>query len=342
MKERKNMILGIIIVIAVILLGIGIGYLFFKNTNNVLKNINTNEIFTYLDKDVNSELKDTYAFITRTNFDETVDILALKKDNTTIKIATTEYSDWKNGIYNLFYSDGKIYYNYGDDIIRSINLNGGNGNYNIVSYDFLEGDITDDNWFYVKNNKVYYLNSADLHICDLNTEECESQNLDIKQGFDIKIDNKKISTNYDKVYIDSNLNIYILSEDEENIYKIDIDKSYDDNGLVRATYNKVYELDKNSHLVSNNKKLTYKNVNFKFNSDDETMYIEKENKIYQYKEGNNYIPATLLSNNYLMVYDSADDSISSRAQFINLNKEEKNLLFDYNFYTDHIWFIENN
>lgn len=288
-------------------------------------------------------MKDTYAFITKTNFDETVDIMALKKDNTTIKIATTEHSNWRNDIYNLFYSQGKIYYNYGDDVIRSIDLNEGNGNYNIVSYDFLEGHITDDNWFYVKNNKIYYLNSAALRICDLSTEKCEYQNLDIHQGYDIEIDNKKIATDYSSVYIDSDLYVYILSEDKENIYKIDINNAYEDQALIRGSYSKIDKLDNNVHLVSNNQKLTYKNINFKYNEDSESMDIEKENKIYQYKENNNYIPFTLLSNNYLMVYDLKGSFFSSTIKFINLNNgEEDNLLFDYNFYTDKIWFIENN
>ena len=231
MKNKKiilciliPVVLIVLVIVTILIINLNKGEkLYSLNELEFLKQINTNEIFTTLDDGVNDELIGTYAILTVQNSEGTFDIMAIKEDNTMLKIVQTEYSDWKNGINNLFYSNGKIYYEYADDTIWSIDLNEGNGNYNLKQYDFLEGYIFDDAWFYVIENKIYYFNEYALRICDLTTEKCDFQVLDKRQSSDIIIDNKKINVRHDSVYIEDDKFIYIMSEDKTNIYKIDVD-----------------------------------------------------------------------------------------------------------------------
>lgn len=131
-----------------------------------LKQANANEIFTTLDSGVNDELKGTYAILTKQNSEGTFDIMAINEDNSMLKIVQIEYSDWKNGINNL------------------------------KQYDFIEEYIYDNAWFYVIGNNIYYFNQYTLRICNLTTEECEFQVVDLRQSSDIEIDGKKIMEDY--------------------------------------------------------------------------------------------------------------------------------------------------
>lgn len=307
-----------------------------------LKQINTNEIFTTLDGKVNNELKGTYAILTTQNSEGTFDIVAINKDNSMLKIAQTEYSDWDNGIDNLFYSNGKIYYEYADDTIWSIDLTKGNGNYSLKQYDFLEGYIYNNAWFYVIGNKIYYFNRYALRICDLTTEECEGQVVDIRQSFDIEIDGKTINVEFDKVYIENDKFIYILSEDGNDIYKIDINNPKTDRDLKLASYTKVNKVGKNAKLLSESNKLTYKNIKFDYEYNGApTFFIEYQNNRYDI-EGNNLRPITLLPNNYLMVeYFKDKESVLGKISYINLKTGliDETYDFKYDDYKDKIYFI---
>jgi len=227
-----------------------------------LKQIHTNEVFTTLDSSVNSELKGTYAILTTYNYlEDTYDIIALKEDNSMVKIATTEYSSWANGIRSLFYSSGKIFYEYEDDTIWSIDLTDGNGNYNLKEYDFMEGYIHDYSWFYVIGNQIYYFNTGALRICDLATEECVDSQQSISK---FEIDGKQMNLDFDNIYIEYNKYIYILSEDGENIYKMDINNPIVDDFSLLASYTKVDEIGKNACLLSELNKLYINEIEFKY------------------------------------------------------------------------------
>jgi len=308
-----------------------------------LKQVNTSEIFTTLDSGVNDELKGTYAILTTQNSEGTIDIIAISEDNSMLKIAQTEYSDWANGINNLFYSNGKIYYAYADDTIWSIDLTEGNGNYNLKQYDFLEGYIYDNAWFYVIGNKIYYFNQYALRICDLTTEECEFQVVDLRQSSDIEIDGKKINVEFNNVYIEDDKFIYILSEDKNDIYKIDINNPTIDLDLTVASYTKVNEVGKNAKKLSESNKLTLKDIKFDYEYNEApTFFIEYQNKRYDI-EGNNLRPITLLPNNYLMVeYFEDDESYFGEIKYINLKTGlvDENYDFRYNeYYNDSLYFI---
>lgn len=344
MKNKKiilciliPVVLIVLVIVTILIINLNKGEkLYSLNELEFLKQINTNEIFTTLDDGVNDELIGTYAILTVQNSEGTFDIMAIKEDNTMLKIVQTEYSDWKNGINNLFYSNGKIYYEYADDTIWSIDLNEGNGNYNLKQYDFLEGYIFDDAWFYVIENKIYYFNEYALRICDLTTEKCDFQVLDKRQSSDIIIDNKKINVRHDSVYIEDDKFIYIMSEDKTNIYKIDVDNPTVDGSLILASYTKVDELGGNAKLLSTSNKLVYKDI--KFNSE----FIEYQNKRYNIKN-NDSIPITLIPNDYLIILNfENEESYIGKIEYINLKTGliDKNYDFVYNnYYTEKLYFI---
>lgn len=314
-----------------------------------LEQVNTNEFIDALDSGVNSELIGTYAILTKHNeLEDTYDIIALKKDNTTVKIATTEYSSWENGIYNLFYSNGKIYYEYADDTIWSIDLTEGNGIYNLKEYDFLEGYIFEYPWFYVIDNKIYYFNTGALRICDLMTEECNAQVIDLQQSISkFEIDGETINFELDNVYIENNKYIYVLSEYEENIYKIDINNPKTEQYLTLASYTKVNEVGKNAKLVSELNKLTSKNIKINYGYNYELSvqeyFIEYQNKRYDLKDYN-LQPITLLPDNYLMVkYFDIEQLGLGQIKYINLKTglidENYSLQFEEYYDNDSVYFI---
>jgi len=309
-----------------------------------LKQVNTSEIFTTLGSEVNSELNGTYAIVVSQNhLEDTYNIIALKEDNTMVKIATTEYSTWKNGIINLFYSNGKIYYAYADDTIWSIDLTEGNGNYKLKEYDFLEGYLDYNAWFYIIGNKIYYFDVYALYGCDLTTEKCEEQVIDLNQGFDMEIDNKKINVDFDRVYIENDKFIYVLSDDGENIYKIDINNPTNDYDLLLASYTQVDEVGKNAHLLSELSKLKIDEIEFDYEYNKSLdFFIVYQNRRYDLKN-NNYVPITLLPNNYLMVeYYANENLFFGETKYINLKTGliDENYSLKYeSYYDNEIYFI---
>ena len=66
--------------------------------------------------------------------DEVSDIYAVKKDNSMVKLATTELNPLGTEMNNLVYSDGKLYFIYDYNYFGSIDLTKGNGNYEIKEY----------------------------------------------------------------------------------------------------------------------------------------------------------------------------------------------------------------
>ena len=332
------MVIIVIIAIVTVVLVLTLG----KGKVSGMNGLDSDGVFIFIQSGVNSELIGTYAFITNENNEGTYDIIALKKDNSTVKIATTEYSDWQNGIDNLFYSDGKLYYLYSDDIEWSIDLNKGNGNYELVKYKFLEGYITYSNsWFYAKNGNVYFISGPDLFVCDLNSTDCEMQNIDIRQGSDLTIDGKYISKKYKDVYIDNDLNIYLYSEDKENLYKLDPSKSYEDMGLVRASYQNINKLGEDAHIVTSQERKEASNykVTHEYNEYSTAYVTKKDGSTLKYEH---CYPITLLSGNYLLVAEG-DSLFSTKTKFIDLNTNETvDKLFDFDYYSSNIWFVENN
>ena len=305
-----------------------------------LNNVNTNEIFEFLDSGVNSELIGTYAFLNVKNpFYGTNSIIALKKDNTIVELATIQDEGWHLDVKYMFYSNGNLYYDV-DDKRWSISLTEGNGNYIPKNYEFNNNYMLD--WFYIIGNKFYSLSSSSygLDICDLVTEECELQVIDIRQSLGIEIDNKKIGVGFDKVYVEDDKYIYILSEDKKNIYRIDINNPKVEDDLILASYEKVDKLGKNAHLLSETSKHEINGIKFDYEyNDSPNFFIEYNNKKYQLKE-KNYRPITLLPNNYLMVEHYTDEeSFIGEIEYINLKTglKDENYSFDYS--NDDIYFI---
>ena len=66
MKNKKTVIIISMVVVAIAVCIIFIGAIIAKRNskevNNLIGDINTNELFTFLDEGVNEELKGTYAF----------------------------------------------------------------------------------------------------------------------------------------------------------------------------------------------------------------------------------------------------------------------------------------
>lgn len=348
-SNTKFIIIGIIVAVAIVGIIVAISAFGGNKSKNsyslnklvFLKQINTNEIFTALNDNVNDELKGTIAFSVSGRFyDVAPEIIAIKKDNTAVEITTAKDSTWDNGIINLFYSEGNLYYEYADGTIWSISLNKGNGNYNLVEYEFLEGYI-DRDWFNVVNNKIYYFNSGSLHICNMSTEECEMQIIDGKQSFiSFKINNKEIDTSFENVYMEEDKYIYISTKDKEKIYKIDIKNpnsqknSWGYNTLeVYANYTEVKKIADTAKQPSRTSILSFGDVIFDYEyNNGPNFFIKYKNKKYELKN-HNYRPITLLPNNYLVVEHYNDPgSFLGKIEYINLKTglKDKNspLLYD--------------
>ncbi len=281
-----------------------------------LKDVDTNKLFVTLEDDeVNSELKDTFAIVTGKDISGYY-VAALRLDNEMIVLANVE-DDSSTEVRNLFYSNGKVYYNDTDWNVFSIDLNEGNGNYNLIK---LNVQVPYNQWFYVIDNKFYSLSedNAALLIRDLTTGELEVQYFNIRQGYDLKIDNKEVNVNFNNVYIEDDKYIYILSEDKKNIYKIDINNPTIDDAVTLISYTKVDKIGKNAHSVSGRKKFKIDGIRFLYkNGDLPELCIMYNDKMYNLKS-NHYLPITLLPNNYLLVEEYNDESILGEAKYINL------------------------
>lgn len=328
-NKHKLMIIGISIVILLIIV---IGVVFLNRNKG-----NDEETFKYISGNINSELKGTYAFVTKQNIDETFTIYALKKDNKLVELTTTDYSDWKNEINTLFYSDGKVWFNDGEDIINSIDLTEGNEKYSIKRYEFLEGYITDDDWFYVKDNNIYYFNTGALRICNLQTEECEAQVLDRMSNFELELDGKDINTTNENVYIDDNMIIYLMTKDKDSIYKIDVNDTYDYYELVMSNYEKIDQLPSGAHLLALEEILENSKyrIDFKYSDDNGNILINSKVK----NELEDLIPITLLPNDILMVQDFNFISLN-KVRFFDLKTNQfVDNMFDYYTAYDKIWFV---
>lgn len=265
-----------------------------KSLDNI--NFNTNDEFIFLDKNVNSELKDTFAFSMDYFYDNNQNehylIEAIKKDGTTKKIYShkEEFCEVSSGV--ITYDNGKIYYNDDCNSLRSIDLNKGNNDYKENTYDFLTGYISE--WFIINDNVIYYINTGNIYSCNLKTEECDML-------VDISTDNINSSL-YDDIYFDKeNLLLYITS------FKYGYDGYYDKNSekllkvdIKNKNVEEVLNIGKNAVNVYSGKKLEISTLmKFKNNHEIEQIEVTINNELYSISKQGYYIN-TILPNDYIM------------------------------------------
>lgn len=304
-----------------------------------LNELNTDELFLTLDSGVNDELIGTYAFMTSYNFSKTNRIFALKMDNTAVEIPISSGDEnWDGALENLYYSKGKIYFK-NDDIFWSVDLNEGNGNYSLKEISFRP--LFEKLWFYIADNKLYYLDNGDLNLCDLSTEKCDEQTINLEPDLYLTINDDEISTNIGNVYLEDYRYMYLLSQDEDNrkIYKIDINTPYQDYNVLMANYSEVDEISENAYPLSYEKILKAGDVSFdRYYDGDVHFVVNYQDKKYDIKD---YRPITLLPNNYLMVQYYGGYSFGGETEYLNLKTGliDKDYSIGYNdLYTD-IYFI---
>lgn len=305
-----------------------------------LNELNTDELFLTLDSGVNDELIGTYAFMTSYNgFSGENRIIALKTDNTVVEIPINSgEEDWDGALKDLYYSKGKIYFQ-NDNIFWSVDLNKGDGNYNLEEISIRP--LFEKLWFYIADNKLYYLDSGDLNLCDLSTEECDKQTINMEPDLYLTINDDEISTDIGNVYLEDDRYMYLLSQDEDNrkIYKIDINTPYQYYNVLMANYSEVDEISENAYPLSYEKILKADDVSFDHYYDGDVHFVVNyQGKKYDIKD---YRPITLLPNNYLMVQHYGDYSIGGETEYLNLKTGliDKDYSIGYNdIYTD-IYFI---
>jgi len=137
--------------------------------------------------------------------------------------------------------------------------------------------------------------------------------------------------------------IYVLSDDGENIYKIDINNPTNDYDLLLASYTQVDEVGKNAHLLSELSKLKIDEIEFDYEYNKSLdFFIVYQNRRYDLKN-NNYVPITLLPNNYLMVeYYANENLFFGETKYINLKTGliDENYSLKYeSYYDNEIYFI---
>ena len=336
MKSKKNKKFKLIIGISATILLIIIIDVVFLNIN---KNSNK-EPFKYIYENINSELKGTYAFVTTQNMDGTITISSLNKNNKTLKLVTTESDGWNYDIDNLFYSDGKIYFNNGDGKVNFVDLNKGNGNYVIEKTNQISND---NDWFYIKDNKMYDIKNDYLFVCSVeisedqlsyNNNNCIYKNIDNKEDYELTVNKEELFVDYNNVYIDDDMFVYLKSKDSGKIYKVDTPKI---GQIYKENYDAVDSMSPTAHLVTIREILEnskYK-IDFEYSGDKGNILINSKTK----KELENLIPITLLPNDILMVQDFSFISLN-KVRFFNLktNKFIDNL-FDYYTAYEQIWFV---
>lgn len=298
-----------------------------------LSEVNTDELFTTLDSGVNEELVGTYAFVTRrlNDITNTYDIIALKKDNTSVIVAS-EVHQKEADLEDLYYTGGKLYYRF-EGTVWSIDLNKGNGNYK-STIEF-SNKYAYPIWFYIDGNQLYFLFSRELYSYNIITGEYE-------EAQTIRFDVNEYSIDINKVYVEDGRYFYFSSEDEEGrkIYRVDVKNPYllQDIDLT-ANYTVVDKIGENARPLSYKSFLTAGDVTFDYDY-NHNLIIECKNKKYDVKK---YRPITLLPNNYLMVeYYNDDSSLSGIIQYINLKTGlvDENYSIDFNDkYNEDIFFI---
>lgn len=347
-SKKAIIILSIVIVVLVIVLAAIFGSNNKKAQSDngdpfkeltFLNELNTDELFLTLDSGVNDELIGTYAFMTSYNFSKTNRIFALKMDNTAVEIPISSGDEnWDGALENLYYSKGKIYFK-NDDIFWSVDLNEGNGNYSLKEISFRP--LFEKLWFYIADNKLYYLDNGDLNLCDLSTEKCDEQTINLEPDLYLTINDDEISTNIGNVYLEDDRYMYLLSQDEDNrkIYKIDINTPYQDYNVLMANYSEVDEISENAYPLSYEKILKAGDVSFdRYYDGDVHFVVNYQDKKYDIKD---YRPITLLPNNYLMVQYYGGYSFGGETEYLNLKTGliDKDYSIGYNdLYTD-IYFI---
>lgn len=348
-SKKIIIILAIVIVVLVIVLVAIFGSNNKKATDNsgdsfkeltFLNELNTDELFLTLDSGVNDELIGTYAFMTSYNgFSGENRIIALKKDNTVVEIPISSgEEDWDGALKDLYYSKGKIYFQ-NDNIFWSVDLNKGDGNYNLEEISIRP--LFEKLWFYIADNKLYYLDNGDLNLCDLSTEKCDEQTINLEPDLYLTINDDEISTNIGNVYLEDDRYMYLLSQDEDNrkIYKIDINTPYQDYNVLMANYSEVDEISENAYPLSYEKILKVGDVSFnRYYDGDVHFVVNYQDKKYDIKD---YRPITLLPNNYLMVQYYGGYSFGGETEYLNLKTGliDKDYSIGYNdLYTD-IYFI---
>lgn len=325
-SKKIIIILAIVIVVLVIVLVAIFGSNNKKATDNsgdsfkeltFLNELNTDELFLTLDSGVNDELIGTYAFMTSYNgFSGENRIIALKKDNTVVEIPISSgEEDWDGALKDLYYSKGKIYFQ-NDNIFWSVDLNKGDGNYNLEEISIRP--LFEKLWFYIADNKLYYLDNGDLNLCDLSTEKCDEQTINLEPDLYLTINDDEISTDIGNVYLEDDRYMYLLSQDEDNrkIYKIDINTPYQDYNVLMANYSEVDEISENAYPLSYEKILKAGDVSFdRYYDGDVHFVVNYQDKKYDIKD---YRPITLLPNNYLMVQHYGGYSVGGETEYLNL------------------------
>lgn len=325
-SKKVIIILSIVIVVLVIVLVAIFGSNNKKATDNsgdsfkeltFLNELNTDELFLTLDSGVNDELIGTYAFMTSYNgFSGENRIIALKKDNTVVEIPISSgEEDWDGALKDLYYFEGKIYFQ-NDNIFWSVDLNKGDGNYNLEEISIRP--LFEKLWFYIADNKLYYLDNGDLNLCDLSTEKCDEQTINLEPDLYLTINDDEISTDIGNVYLEDDRYMYLLSQDEDNrkIYKIDINTPYQDYNVLMANYSEVDEISENVYPLSYEKILKAGDVSFdRYYDGDVHFVVNYQDKKYDIKD---YRPITLLPNNYLMVQYYGGYSVGGETEYLNL------------------------
>lgn len=338
-KPSKKMKLGLIIwasVLTILIIVISIILLVNNNSNGN----NGDESFKYLSQDINPELKDTYAFITTQSMDGSITISALNKNNEILKLVTTESNGWSDDIDNLFYSDGKIYFNNDAGKVDFVDLNKGNGNYAIEK----TSQISNDNdWFYIKDNKMYDIKNDYLFVCSVeisedqlsyNNNNCIYKNIDNKEDYELTINKEELFVDYNNVYIDDDMFVYLKSKDSGKIYKVDTPKI---GQIYKENYDTVDSMSPTAHLVTIREILENPKyqISYEYDDDKTSVFVNSKEK----EELGGSIPITLLPNDILMVQDFVWISFNE-AKFFDLKTNQFiDNIFSFHPIYEKIWFV---
>lgn len=218
---RKRNIIRIIIVVSIIAI-ISIIMIFFKNKTTMSVNFKPK----YIKDNVNSELKNVYAFTYysygSTLKGQTNEIIALTKDNKLIKLASIQQN---NAINSMAYYDGKLYFNTDGEYehyIANIDLTKGNGNYEIEEAE-LDFDIDENEDgheivpinFDIVDGIMYFTSAWDSYL--------RSYNLKTKKVEIIDGSNEPYDVDIHYNFIDkTNKKIYYQRRDSKELYSYDI------------------------------------------------------------------------------------------------------------------------
>ncbi len=204
---RKRNIIRIIIAVAIIAI-ISIIIIFVKNKTTMSVSFKPK----YIKDNVNSELKDVYAFTLNsygsTLNGQTNEIMALTKDNKLIKLTSIQQN---NPITSMAYYDSKLYFKtddeYGDYIV-DIDLTKGNGNYEVEDsgIEFSENEDGDEIVpmdFDIVDGIMYFTSAWDSYLrsYDLKTKKIEIIDGSLSDGsYDFDIHYNFVDKTSKKIY----------------------------------------------------------------------------------------------------------------------------------------------